>query len=141
MLKSKQKLGFFCHFLTFSSLIFFEIAYNDTLQQWLISSLGKTHKKILLIKFVPKSAKIWTKFFFFLFLKFCLLVFLEIAYNDSFQQYLTSSRAKICKFTDLYQRDQNQATINYKYLRLTLVFLWNSAQWDKFDFCFSRVFC
>ena len=26
-----------------------------------------------------------------------------------------------------------------KYLRLTLVFLWNSALWEKFYFCFSRV--
>ena len=28
-----------------------------------------------------------------------------------------------------------------KYLRLTLVFMWNSAQREKFSFCFSRVFC
>ena len=28
-----------------------------------------------------------------------------------------------------------------KYLRLTLVFMWNRALREKFDFCFSRVFC
>ena len=28
-----------------------------------------------------------------------------------------------------------------KYLRLTLIFTWNSAQQEKFNFCFSRVFC
>ena len=28
-----------------------------------------------------------------------------------------------------------------KYLRLTLVFMRNSAQREKFNFCFSRVFC
>ena len=28
-----------------------------------------------------------------------------------------------------------------KYLRLTLVFTWNSALWEKFNFYFSRVFC
>ena len=28
-----------------------------------------------------------------------------------------------------------------KYFRLTLVFKWNSALWEKFNFCFSRVFC
>ena len=27
------------------------------------------------------------------------------------------------------------------YLRLTVVFLWNGAQREKFNFCFSRVFC
>ena len=26
-------------------------------------------------------------------------------------------------------------------LRLTLVFVWDSAQWERFSFCFSRVFC
>ena len=28
-----------------------------------------------------------------------------------------------------------------KYLRLTLVSMWNSALWGKFNFCFSTVFC
>ena len=28
-----------------------------------------------------------------------------------------------------------------KHLRLTLVFMWNNALWEKFDLCFSRVFC
>ena len=28
-----------------------------------------------------------------------------------------------------------------KYLGLTLVFLWIIALWEKFNFCFSRVFC
>ena len=27
------------------------------------------------------------------------------------------------------------------YLRLALVLMWNSALWEKFNFCFSRVFC
>ena len=27
-----------------------------------------------------------------------------------------------------------------KYLRLTLVFMWSSALWEKFNVCFSRVF-
>ena len=29
----------------------------------------------------------------------------------------------------------------FTYLRLTLVFMWNSALRQKFNFCFSRVFC
>ena len=37
----------FCHFLTFSSLVFFEIAYNDSLQQCLTFSRGKAHEKKL----------------------------------------------------------------------------------------------
>ena len=41
------KLGrVFCHFLEFGSLVFLEIAYNDSLQQFLPSSAGKTHESI-----------------------------------------------------------------------------------------------
>ena len=36
----------FHHFLEFGSYCFLEIAYNDSWQQCLISSRGKTHKKI-----------------------------------------------------------------------------------------------
>ena len=39
------KLGF-SHFLKFSSLVFLEITYNDSLQQCITSSRGKAHKKI-----------------------------------------------------------------------------------------------
>ena len=41
----KMIVGFFCHFLKFGSLVFLEIAYNDSLQQCMISSRGKTHEK------------------------------------------------------------------------------------------------
>ena len=44
--KSSPTLGgFFCHFLKFYSSVFLEIAYNDSLQQCLTSSIGKTHTK------------------------------------------------------------------------------------------------
>ena len=33
----------FCHFLKFHLLVFFEIAYNDSLQRFLTSSRGKIH--------------------------------------------------------------------------------------------------
>ena len=36
---------FFCHFVKFGSLVFLEIAYNDSLQQCIRSSRGKTHEK------------------------------------------------------------------------------------------------
>ena len=34
----------FCHFLKFGSLVFFEIAYKNSMQQFLTSSRGKIHK-------------------------------------------------------------------------------------------------
>ena len=35
----------FCHFLEFGSLVFLDIAYNDSLKQCLTSSKCKTHEK------------------------------------------------------------------------------------------------
>ena len=53
-------------------------------------------KKILGTKFGPDQVKIgFETRFFCRFLKFGSLVFLEITYNDSLQQFLTSSRGKI----------------------------------------------
>ena len=37
----------FCNFLKFGSLVFLEIAYNVSLQQYITSSRGKAHKKKL----------------------------------------------------------------------------------------------
>ena len=34
-----------CHFLKLGSLVFLEIPYNDSLQQFLTSSKGRIHKK------------------------------------------------------------------------------------------------
>ena len=44
--KISTKTRFFCHFLKFGSLIFLEIACNDSLQEFLTCSLGKIHEKI-----------------------------------------------------------------------------------------------
>ena len=48
----------FCHFLNFRSLVFLEIAYNDSLQQCVTSSRGKIHEKSfgdqIWAKIVPK---------------------------------------------------------------------------------------
>ena len=52
--KSGPKLDF-CHFLKLGSLVCLEIAYNDSLQQFLTSSRGKIHKKDLGPRFVPKG--------------------------------------------------------------------------------------
>ena len=82
--KVGPKTSFFCHFLKFSSLVFLEIAYNDSLQQFLTCSRGNIHEKNLGgAKIGPKAS------FFYHFLKFGSLVFLEIAYNYSLQQGLT----------------------------------------------------
>ena len=48
----------FCHFLKFSSLVFLEISYNDSLQQCLTPSGGKTHEKKLGVQIWAKRAKI-----------------------------------------------------------------------------------
>ena len=69
----------FFYFLSFVSLVFFEIAYNDSLQQCLTSGRDKIQK----LGFLSFS-QVWCGS----------LLFLEIAYNDSLQQCLTSSRCK-----------------------------------------------
>ena len=43
--KSGPKLGVFCHFLKFGSLVFLEIAYSDSLQQCITCSRGKTREQ------------------------------------------------------------------------------------------------
>ena len=112
--KSGPNLGFFCHFLKFGFLVFYEISYNGSLQQCLTCSRGKIHEKKLRAQIWAKGAKIRPKTrFFVIFFQFCLLVFLELACNDSLQQCLTSNRGKIQKKKfwgpNLGQRSQNQA--------------------------------
>ena len=89
-LKQAQN-GFFRHFPEFESLVFFQSTYNNSLQQCLISSRGKTHERNFGAKIRPEIS------FFCHFLKLGSLVFLEIAYNDSLQQCLTSGREKTHK--------------------------------------------
>ena len=43
--KIGPKTRFFCHFLKFGSLVFLEITCNDSLQQFLTYSKGKTNEK------------------------------------------------------------------------------------------------
>ena len=74
--KIVPKISFFYHFLKFSCLVFFEIAYNDRLQQGLTCRRSKTRKKKWRSKFGPNGPKSGPKLvFFFHFLKFGLLVF------------------------------------------------------------------
>ena len=55
----------FCHFLKFGSLLLLVIPCNDSLQQFLISSGGKTHKKYFGAKIWAKRARIRPKIKFF----------------------------------------------------------------------------
>ena len=52
----------FCHFLEFESYVFLEIAYDDSLRQFLTSRSGKTHEKNFL---GAKQSKMGPKISFF----------------------------------------------------------------------------
>ena len=69
-------MKFFCHFIEFGSYVFYEIAYNDSLQQCLTSSRGNTNEK----KIEAQRAIIKQEIRFFCnFLKFATLAFFDIA--------------------------------------------------------------
>ena len=57
----------FRHFLEFGSgsLVFLEIGYNDSLQQWLTSTRGLTNEKKFWAQIWPRRAKIGSKIRFF----------------------------------------------------------------------------
>ena len=72
------KLGFLV-FFRFGSLVFFEIGFSDSLQQYIASTRGKNHeKKIFRHQIWAKWAKIRPKIccFFCHFLNFGSLIFL-----------------------------------------------------------------
>ena len=87
---------FFCYFLRFGLLIFFEIAYSDnTLQQCLTTSRSKIHEKKFSIQIWVKSVKIGSKIKFFChFLKFGVLVIFSIGQNDSLEHFLITNRGE-----------------------------------------------
>ena len=55
----------FCYFLEFGSLIFFDIAYSNSLQQFLTFSRDKTHEKNFRAHIWSKGDKIGPKMRFF----------------------------------------------------------------------------
>ena len=88
----------FCNFLKFGSLVFLEIAYNDNLQQCLTSCRGRIcEKKFRGLNLDQRDQNRVRKQVFCHFIKFVSSVFLEIAYNDSLQQCITSSISKTHK--------------------------------------------
>ena len=65
MSQNRTQNEVFCHFLKFGSLVFLEIAYNNSLQQCLASKRGKINEEKI-------GAQIWAK----LLLLILLLLFL-----------------------------------------------------------------
>ena len=79
LVKIGSKIKFFCHFRKFGVLVMFSFRWNDSLEQCLITSRGKTHKKKLGGQIWAKLPKIGPNIRFFVTFKFSSLVFLEIA--------------------------------------------------------------
>ena len=93
---SRSKLGPKLGSLPFSQGCFLEIVYNDSLQQCLTCIRGKNHEKYFQDPNLGQRGQYRSETRFFgYFLKFGLLVSLEIAYNDSLLICPTSSRDKI----------------------------------------------
>ena len=83
----------FCYFLEFGWLDFLEITYNDSLQQFLSSSRGKTDKKIWSPNFGPKSGQ--KLGVFLLFTQAWFISYLLNCIGDSLEQFLDTSRGKL----------------------------------------------
>ena len=54
---------------------------------------------------------------------------------------LLETEIKPMGFLEIYENFQSNLRQLTRYLRLTLVFMWNCSLWEGFNFCFSRVFC
>ena len=92
--KTRHLLFFKC-----GSLVFPEIAYNDSLQQYPTSSRGKIHEKITWGPNLGQRGQNWSQnqVFLTIFSKFGSLAFLEIANNNILLQCITFSRGKTHK--------------------------------------------
>ena len=101
-------------FFKIGSLVFSGIVHDDSWSWHLLTDRATfLKKKTWQAEFGPNGPKLGPKLFFFYFLKCGSLRFLEIACNDSLQQWLTSSRGKTHERNfwgpHLCQRGQNQA--------------------------------
>ena len=77
-------------FLKIGSVVFSDIVHVDSWPWHLVTDRARFLKKNWQPEFGPNWRKSGPKLGFFLFFKFGSLVYLEIAYNDSLQQCLTS---------------------------------------------------
>ena len=74
----------FCHFIMFASLVFLDIAQDESLEHFLTTNRGKTHEKKIW------GAPNWVRNYSFChFPKVTSLVFLDIAKDCSLGQFLT----------------------------------------------------
>ena len=87
----------FCHFFKFGSLVFLEIAQDDSLEQCLNTSRDKTRRNIWGPKFGPNRPKSGPKLCFMLFSQVWFISFPENCRNDSLEHCLTTSRGKTHK--------------------------------------------
>ena len=101
-------------FLKIGSLVLSDIVHDDSWPWYLVTNEARFLKKKLAARIWGEWGKMEPKIRVFChFLKIGSFVFLEIVYNDSLQQCLTSSRSKIHKkifwSPNLSQRGENQA--------------------------------
>ena len=100
----------FFHFLKCGPFVFLKIALNDSLQQCLTSSRGKSLEKIFWGPNLGQRGQHQAQNYAFChFLIFGSLVFLEIAYNNSLQQCMPFSRVKLTKKIGGPNFGQNEA--------------------------------
>ena len=121
-------------FLKFGSLFFSDILPDDSWPWYLVTyKLELKKKKIWSMEFEPNWPKLGSKLvFFWHFLKFGAIVFLEIAYNDILEQCLTSSRGKIHeKNLGAQTRPKSGPKLGFlPFLKVWfIIFLWNCIQW------------
>ena len=138
--QNRTRNQFFCDFFKFGSLVFLEIAYNDSLQQCLTSTRGKIHQKKFWSPNFGQKGQNWAgNQVFCHFLKFGSLVFLEIAYNDSLQQCMISSRGKTHEknFGDQIWVKMGQNQIFCHFLKFGSLVLLDIAQDDSLEHCLT----
>ena len=63
----------------------------------------------------------------------------NVAKTKEIQCFYQKAQCVVVKNWHLIKRKKLQ--LFKKYLRQSLIFMLNSPAWDKFNFCFSRVFC
>ena len=61
-------------------------------------------------------------------------IYMYTCYIHVYDWNLINKKLKNCAMTAVLKTRFAYTTITHKNLRLTLVFMWNSAQWEEFNF-------
>ena len=93
--ENRARNQFLCRFLKFGLLVFLEIAQDDSLEQFLTSSRGKTHKTNFVGPHLGQTDQKNTPPK--IFLSFFQVWFIYIAQDNSLKHCLTTSRGKTRK--------------------------------------------